>query len=60
MQNHTVITHRVPSHRTGIPEDVDRLATFLEANPFASDVRCTLRVGFGWSYAAAIQKITKT
>ena len=36
MQNHTVITHRVPSHRTGIPEDMDRLATFLEANPFAS------------------------
>ena len=26
----------MPSHRTGTPEDMDRLATFLEANPFAS------------------------
>ena len=26
----------MPSHRTGTPEDMDRVATFLEANPFAS------------------------
>lgn len=26
----------MPSHRTGTPEDMDRLATFLEVNPFAS------------------------
>lgn len=36
MQHHTVITHAMPSHRTATPEDMDRFAIFLEANPFAS------------------------